>query len=173
MADTPKTVILSAPQGWGKTTNAAGLQAEFGCTSIVDGWSSNDCITKGALHLTNQPPHELKAIARRVPVIVRGWNQQRQAGIALPTLTAWLAGITLALVIGCAHYLDDIPDHRAEWDQAVDLQAAIVASIDQQKFDRAAQALCGPQAAWAQMPDGAVQCSTKYGKPTITVRVSP
>lgn len=173
MADTPKTVIFTAPQGWGKTTNAAGLQAEFGCNQVVDGWCATDDITTGALHLTNQPPRELQAAARRVTVIVRGWNQQRQAGMALPTLTAWLAGITLALVIGCAHYLDDIPDHSAEWDQVVDLQAAIVASIDQQRFDRAAQALCGPQAAWAQMPDGAVQCSTKYGKPTITVRVSP
>lgn len=82
--------------------------------------------------------------------------------------------VALLLLLGLAHHLDDsIPDHGAELDQAVDLQAAIVASIDQQKFDRAAQALCGPQAAWAQMPDGAVQCSTKYGKPTITVRVSP
>lgn len=96
-----------------------------------------------------------------------------QHGHALPTVTAWLAGISLALVIGCSHYLDDIPDHSAEWDQAVDLQAAIVASIDQQKFDRAAQALCGSQAAWVQLPDGAVQCSTKHGKPTVTVRVSP
>lgn len=82
--------------------------------------------------------------------------------------------VSLVLLLGLAHRLDDnIPDHSAELDQAVDLQAAIVASIDQQKFDRAAQALCGPHAAWAQMPDGAVQCSTKYGKPTITVRVSP
>lgn len=82
--------------------------------------------------------------------------------------------IAVVLLLGPAHHLDDnIPDHRAEQDQAVDLQAAVVASIDQQKFDRAAQALCGPQAAWVQMPDGAVQCSTKYGRPTVTVRVSP
>ena len=81
---------------------------------------------------------------------------------------------TLVLVLGLAHHLGDgIPDHSAEQDQAVDLQAAIVASIDQQKFDRAAQAVCGPQAAWVQLPDGAVQCSTKYGRPTVTVRVSP
>lgn len=96
-----------------------------------------------------------------------------QHGHALPTVTAWLAGITIALLIGCAHYLDDIDDHSAENAQAVDLQAAIVASIAQERFDRAAQAVCGPQAAWVQLNDGSVQCSTKYGKPTITVRVSP
>lgn len=96
-----------------------------------------------------------------------------QAGMALPGLTAWLAGITLALLIGCAHYLDDIPDHSAEWDQAVYLQDAINAAIDQRKFDRAAQALCGPQAAWQQLQDGSVQCKTKHGRPTITVQVAP
>lgn len=93
--------------------------------------------------------------------------------MALPTLTAWLAGITLALGIGCAHYLDDIPDHSTEWAEAVTLQDAINASIEQGKFDRAAQAVCGPQAAWAQLQDGSVQCRTKYGRPTITVQVSP
>ncbi len=80
----------------------------------------------------------------------------------------------LVLVLGLAHHLGDgIPDHSAEQDQAVDLQAAIVASIEQGKFDRAAQAVCGPQSPWVQTADGSVQCSTRYGKPTITVRVSP
>lgn len=74
MADTPKTVIFTAPAGWGKTTNAAGLQAEFGCSLLVDEWQATDDITKGALHLTNHPPHELQAVARRVTVICRGWN---------------------------------------------------------------------------------------------------
>ena len=82
--------------------------------------------------------------------------------------------IAVVLLLGLAHHLDDnIPDHSAEQDQAVDLQAAIVASIAQERFDRAAQAVCGPQAAWAQLNDGSVQCSTKHGKPTITVKVSP
>lgn len=82
--------------------------------------------------------------------------------------------LALVLVLGLAHHLgDDVGDHSAENDQAVDLQAAIVASIAQERFDRAAQAVCGPQAAWAQLNDGSVQCSTKHGKPTITVKVSP
>jgi hypothetical protein len=90
----------------------------------------------------------------------------------LSTATNWLAGITVALLISASINLD-IDDHNAEIDQAVDLQAAIVASIAQERFDRAAQAVCGPQAAWAQLNDGSVQCSTKHGKPTITVKVSP
>jgi len=96
-----------------------------------------------------------------------------QRGVALPGLTAWLAGITIALLIACSHYLDDIPDHGAEWDQAVYLQDAINAAIQQEKFAVAAQALCGPQASWQQLHDGSVQCRTKHGKPTITVQVSP
>mgnify|MGYP000574057013 CR=1 FL=1 len=90
----------------------------------------------------------------------------------LSTATNWLAGITVALLISASINLD-IDDHNAEIDQAVDLQAAIVAAIEQERFERAAQAVCGPQAAWVQQPDGAVQCSTKYGRPTITVKVSP
>ena len=90
----------------------------------------------------------------------------------LSTATNWLAGITVALLISASINLD-IDDHNAEIDQAVDLQAAIVASIEQGKFDRAAQAVCGPQSPWVQTADGSVQCSTRYGKPTITVKVSP
>lgn len=84
---------------------------------------------------------------------------------------------TTALAIAIAALLcwfgPTLDDHSAENDQAVDLQAAIVASIAQERFDRAAQAVCGPQAAWAQLNDGSVQCSTKHGRPTITVKVSP
>ena len=84
---------------------------------------------------------------------------------------------TTALAIAIAALLcwfgPSLDDHSAENDQAVDLQAAIVASIAQERFDRAAQAVCGPQAAWVQTADGSVQCSTKHGRPTITVRVSP
>ena len=66
-----------------------------------------------------------------------------------------------------------LDDHSAENDQAVDLQYAINQSIRQEKFAQAAQAVCGPQSPWVQLNDGSVQCSTRYGKPTITVKVSP
>ena len=89
-------------------------------------------------------------------------------------LTPWLCGALLVLgVSALGPWLDGIDDHSAEWDQAQDLQAAITRARDEQRFARAAQDLCGPQAAWQQLPDGSVQCRTKYGRPTITVKVSP
>lgn len=81
--------------------------------------------------------------------------------------------LAIAIAVALCWFGPSLDDHSAENDQAVDLQAAIVASIAQERFDRAAQAVCGPQAAWAQLNDGSVQCSTKHGKPTITVKVSP
>lgn len=176
------TVVFSAPQGYGKSRLAEELRLEFGSRSVVDNWWPTQPLTEGAVHLTHARDRELASVARRVTVIQRGWGHvpprpvprpRLQLGMALPSLTAWLAGFVLALVIGCSHYLDDIPDHSAEWDQVVNLQGAIQASIEQGKFDRAAQAVCGPQSPWVETADGSVQCSTKHGRPTITVRVSP
>jgi hypothetical protein len=84
--------------------------------------------------------------------------------------TTALAIIVAALLCWFGPTLDD---HSAEADQAVDLQAAINQAIAQEKFAQAAQAVCGPQSPWVQLNDGSVQCSTRYGKPTITVKVSP
>lgn len=84
--------------------------------------------------------------------------------------TATLAIAIAALLCWFGPALDD---HSAENDQAVDLQYAINQAIAQEKFAQAAQAVCGPQSPWVQLNDGSVQCSTRYGKPTITVRVSP
>jgi hypothetical protein len=81
--------------------------------------------------------------------------------------------MALAMVAALSWLGPTLDDHSAEWDQAVTLQDAINAAIAQEKFALAAQALCGPQAAWAQLNDGSVQCRTKHGKPTITVQVSP
>lgn len=86
----------------------------------------------------------------------------------LKTTALALAALLLLCWLG-----PSLDDHSDEYAQAVYLQDAINASIQQQKFDRAAQALCGPQAAWAQLQDGSVQCKTKHGRPTITVSVAP
>lgn len=86
----------------------------------------------------------------------------------------WIAGIALAIALSAlGPALDGIDDHSHEYAQADDLQAAIIRARDEQRFAQAAQAMCGPQAAWQQLSDGSVQCRTKYGKPTITVQVSP
>lgn len=81
--------------------------------------------------------------------------------------------LATALAIALCWFGPTLDDHSAEAAQAVDLQYAINQAIEQKKFDRAAQALCGPQSPWVQTSDGSVQCSTKHGRPTITVRVSP
>lgn len=91
----------------------------------------------------------------------------RQRGHALPTVTAWLAGITLALVIGCSHYLDEIDDHSAEVTQAADIEHAHQAAAARQRFARAAQAMCGPQSPWSEPAPGVVQCHNKHGRKTV------
>lgn len=81
--------------------------------------------------------------------------------------------LSFSLIVALCWFGPSIDDHSAENDQAADLQYAINEAIRQERFDKAAQALCGPQSPWVQTADGSVQCSTRYGKPTITVRVSP
>jgi hypothetical protein len=81
--------------------------------------------------------------------------------------------IAVAMVGALCWLGPSLDDHSDEWDQAVYLQDAINAAIAQEKFAVAAQALCGPQAAWQQLNDGSVQCRTKNGRPTITVQVAP
>jgi hypothetical protein len=48
-----KTIILTAPQGYGKTIRAEEFRQSYGCTSIVDDWTHGMPVTPGALHLTN------------------------------------------------------------------------------------------------------------------------
>ena len=44
----------------------------------------------------------------------------------------------------------------------------------EQRFARAAQAMCGGENAyWELLADGAVQCKTKRGHKTITAQVTP
>ncbi|MEY2686580.1 MAG: hypothetical protein RL375_778 [Pseudomonadota bacterium] len=81
--------------------------------------------------------------------------------------------LAIAIAVLLCWFGPSLDDHSDEWDQAVYLQDAINVAIEQKKFAVAAQALCGPQAAWAQLADGSVQCKTKHGRPTITVMVSP
>ena len=89
-------------------------------------------------------------------------------------LTPWLVAIALAIALAAlGPALDGLDDHSHEYAQADDLQAAIIRARDEQRFAQAAQAMCGPQAAWQQLADGSVQCRTKHGRPTITVQVSP
>lgn len=91
------------------------------------------------------------------------------------TATSWATSILLAALIAVllSWAGPALDDHSGEWAQAADLQTAINTAVARQRFEAAAQQICGPQAAWQELPDGSVQCKTKYGRPTITVRVSP
>jgi hypothetical protein len=71
-----KTTILSAPQGWGKSSNAAALQAEFGCSMLIDDWHPGQNIWPNALHLTNAQAEEITATTppdQQIRVVERGW----------------------------------------------------------------------------------------------------
>jgi hypothetical protein len=70
----PTAVVLSAPQGWGKTRHASALMAEHRCHTVVDGWTPRiEPIKPGALHLTNVHPGEIPAMPG-VRVVSRGWK---------------------------------------------------------------------------------------------------
>lgn len=76
MDTTPlKTVILSAPQGWGKTHKAHALQQEFGCTSVIEEWEPQQALQPNALHLTSLHPSEMPGI-EGLPcrLVTRGWK---------------------------------------------------------------------------------------------------
>lgn len=64
-------VIVIAPQGAGKTRNAATLAARFGCMSIVDEWDGVSELQPGTLALTSVAVAELAGVAAvpRDPVI--------------------------------------------------------------------------------------------------------
>lgn len=61
MSRTPSCVIVIAPQGAGKSTNALALMRMFGCTSIVDDWDGRKALPHGALALTTLSPDALAA----------------------------------------------------------------------------------------------------------------
>lgn len=52
-------VIVTGPQGCGKTLHASTLAAHLGCGHVVDGWTPGDGLVPGALHLTNEPMETL------------------------------------------------------------------------------------------------------------------
>lgn len=55
MSNSPKVVVVSAPQGAGKNIHAEQLMRMFGCTTVVDEWDGVSELPDGALALTNLP----------------------------------------------------------------------------------------------------------------------
>lgn len=55
------TLIVSGPQGCGKTRLAQEIAAHFGLSGLVDDWDGKSDLPKGALALTSVPVTELNA----------------------------------------------------------------------------------------------------------------
>ena len=73
--------------------------------------------------------------------------------------------VILALTIGALGIsLDDMSETDTEADARKDVQ-------QQLKFERAAQAMCGPQAAFADLGNGVVQCLQHNGKRAAKVAI--
>lgn len=87
----------------------------------------------------------------------------------------WLLALILAALLSSAWLLDRplIDDHSSERAQADSLQDAIKAEAVQARFAKAAQAICGSNAAWADLGNGAVQCLTHRGHKTTVAQVQP
>ena len=78
--------------------------------------------------------------------------------------TAILAAAMVGLLAWFGPSLD-IDDNSTEVAVARMLEDAQREAAARDRFERAAQGLCGPQAAWEEISKGVVQCFTKRGKP--------
>lgn len=70
-----KTIVFTAPQGWGKTITATELAKQHGCAMIVDEFNpDNDLLIPGALHMTNVPPDEIDLPGCEYSLVQQGWS---------------------------------------------------------------------------------------------------
>jgi hypothetical protein len=82
------------------------------------------------------------------------------------TINLSCAGL-IAAALCCAHLLDGPSDWEAVRDSVDEVRAAEAQAQAQQRFERAARAACGENSGWQVRSDGALQCTTKRGHPTI------
>jgi hypothetical protein len=83
----------------------------------------------------------------------------------------WTLAVLIALKLATAYLMDGPSDHQAAIDAAADAKATQREQAQQARFERAAQAMCGDNAGWPLLDDGAVQCFTKRGKKTSKVQL--
>ena len=57
-------IIIVAPQGAGKTKNAAALKEALGCCRVLDEWNGRDPLRPGDLLLMNAMPETLPRYVR-------------------------------------------------------------------------------------------------------------
>lgn len=80
------------------------------------------------------------------------------------TLLATLALAFILAIVGPA-----LDDHSDDWAQLTTIEDAQQQAQAQARYDTAVQQLCGPNSAWMELQDGAIQCTTKRGTPTRRV----
>ncbi len=83
--------------------------------------------------------------------------------------TNWLCAAALALLLSTSYLLDGPSALQEQLDTAQAKADAIAQAAAQHRYQLAAQQACGPNAAWAALPDGSVQCKNKRGRNTIKV----
>lgn len=81
----------------------------------------------------------------------------------------WALAALIAAIMASSYMLDGPSDHSAEHAQALALKDAQKQEAAEQRFAKAAAALCGPNAAAKDLGDGTVQCYTHKGRETIQV----
>ncbi|OGO99927.1 MAG: hypothetical protein A2Z93_14395 [Curvibacter sp. GWA2_64_110] len=180
------TIILSAPQGWGKTRQKAALQVEFKCRHVIDDWHPSLGTCPGALHLTSMHPGDLEDFGIAPEDIHRrGWPcardmhrpQRAQAGnIYTPLLSLLLsifAAVLLGLLLASSFHLDTftISDHSTEVAVAQDLEDAQRGEQQRQRLNVMARAICG-NAEWEELGSGAIQCNPRHGLKPYAVRLA-
>lgn len=83
----------------------------------------------------------------------------------------WTMAVAVALVLSTAYLLDGPSEIQAAIDAAADARATQREQAQQARFEKAAQAMCGDNAGWAKLENGAVQCFTKRGHKTQKVQL--
>lgn len=99
-------------------------------------------------------------------------DNARQFRTALLSPQGWaMAAIVLMLFVLASAFggPDDIATEAAV--------AAELCSIERQqdrdaRYSKAAQEICGPNAAWKDLGSGQIQCFTHKGRPTVIAKVS-
>ena len=83
----------------------------------------------------------------------------------------WTLAALTALVLSTAYLLDGPSDHQAAMDAAADAKATQREKAQQERFEKAAQSMCGSNAGWQLLENGTVQCFTKRGHKTQKVQL--
>lgn len=83
----------------------------------------------------------------------------------------WTLAVAMEAVLSTAYLLDGPSDYQAAVDSAANARATQLEQLAMERFERAAQAMCGENSGWTKLDNGAVQCFTKRGHKTQKVQL--